>query len=379
MSDAPTPEPEPFRMTPVGGGAPMDGPGRGGGASGEAGVPICLRCGARLDVHPLAEAGESRCPRCGLMYDPARPETYRVGSGMPRWQFNMAGLIVAVAVGAALFAILRNTPTMGSALFFGVPFAVGVILGFTTRARLWLTLMLGLIGVTSLAMVIVFMNLSGIFCGMTLGIVFLGPAMAGVVVGWLAKVSYAGMTRGRRRFVFLAIFVGLPFGVDGVERRWPMGEVIAEVSTSATFDAPVGRAWDSVRLYEEVEHEPPLLLRLALPLPVRAEGRRDTVGAEQRCVYRRGHLVKRITRRDPPRLLAFDVVEQDLHFEHDVELRDGSFILEPLGAGRTRVVLTTRYRRLLRPAWLWEPMERTIIHTLHGHVLEGMRRQAEGP
>jgi hypothetical protein len=38
------------------------------------------------------------------------------------------------------------------------------------------------------------------------------------------------------------------------------------------------------------------------------------------------------------------------------------------------VVLTTRYIRHLRPAWLWEPMERKIVHTLHGHVLEGMRR-----
>ena len=33
----------------------------------------------------------------------------------------------------------------------------------------------------------------------------------------------------------------------------------------------------------------------------------------------------------------------------------------------------------LRPAFIWEPIERRVIHTLHGHVLEGMRRKAEGP
>src|SRR5262249_54517293 len=98
-------------------------------------------------------------------------------------------------------------------------------------------------------------------------------------------------------------------------------------------------------------------------------------GDVQRCVYERGHLVKIITRCEPGRELAFDVLEQHLHFEHDVRLRDGSFRLEPLANGGTRVVLTTRYVRLLSPAWLWEPAERKIVHTLHGHVLEGMRRR----
>src|SRR5207247_5014102 len=75
------------------------------------------------------------------------------------------------------------------------------------------------------------------------------------------------------------------------------------------------------------------------------------------------------------RRLTFEVVEQHLHFERDMTLRDGSFEIVPAEHGQATVVLTTRYERRLSPRWLWEPMERRIVHTLHAHVLEGMARQ----
>jgi hypothetical protein len=150
------------------------------------------------------------------------------------------------------------------------------------------------------------------------------------------------------------------------------------VSTSTTFDFPVGPTWDAIVFYEQVEHEAPFLLTMALPRPARTEGHKEGVGDVQKCIYEKGYLVKTITHFDKPRLLAFDVTEQHLDFEHDVVVLDGSFILQPMAKDKTRVVLTTRYRRLLRPAWLWEPVERMVIHTLHGHVLDGMRRRAGG-
>jgi hypothetical protein len=147
------------------------------------------------------------------------------------------------------------------------------------------------------------------------------------------------------------------------------------VCTAQTIQATPQQAWASILFYEQVDHAPPWLLTLALPRPVRAQGSKAAVGDVQRCIYENGHVVKRVTRRVDRRELAFEVLDQHLHFERDVTLRDGAFCLEPLDAGGTRVVLTTRYIRHLSPAWLWEPMERQILHTLHGHVLEGMRRR----
>ena len=148
------------------------------------------------------------------------------------------------------------------------------------------------------------------------------------------------------------------------------------MSTSTTFDASEAATWEAIVFYEEIKHKPPFLLYMALPQPARTEGKKEKVGDQQRCIYKNGYLVKTITHLEPPRLLAFDVTEQHLNFEKDVTLVDGSFILQPMAREKTRVVLTTRYARLLRPSWLWQPIERTVIHTLHEHVLDGMRERA---
>ncbi len=60
-------------------------------------------------------------------------------------------------------------------------------------------------------------------------------------------------------------------------------------------------------------------------------------------------------------------------------LLDGSFRLQPLDPVKTRMTLTTRYIRHLRPAWLWKPIESKVVHMLHLHVLEGVRRKAVRP
>jgi len=342
------------------------------------GPAYCLRCSARLHVHPLDDPGPSKCARCGLPYDSERPETYSRRPRPLQWNLWVPGLIIAIVAGVLAYARSVDQAILGYTAFFGVPFGIGIVVGFATRSpKYWLVPLLSLIATAAVVVALISMNISGLFCGAILGGIFLGPLLVGALVGWGIRRVARSAAWDRRRFFFLAIFVGLPFGAQEVESRLPFDRPIVEVSTSATFKAPVRAAWNSILLYEEVEHQPPFLLKLALPRPLRAEGSKANVGDVERCLYVKGSMTKTITRREELRLLAFDVSEQHLHFEHDVELVDGSFILQAIGENQTRVILTTRYRRLLRPAWLWQWMEREIIHTLHEHIMVGMRRRAE--
>ena len=172
-------------------------------------------------------------------------------------------------------------------------------------------------------------------------------------------------------------FIALPYLVQFVEDRFPRRTEIATVQTELHMHATPHQAWDAVMFYEEVEHDPPLLLQLALPKPIRSQGSKDRVGQIVRCQYDRGWLVKRITRIEPGARLDFEVIEQHLHFERDVTLTGGSFQVIPQPDGTSRVVLTTRYERHLHPGFMWLPVEKEVVHTLHEHVLEGMRRRAE--
>jgi hypothetical protein len=283
-----------------------------------------------------------------------------------------------VIVGAVTYGLIFATGDMGVALFLGVPFAAGAVLGFTTRVSVWATVVLSVFVVLCLVFVVLSQGWHGLFCGAVLGFVFLVPVLAGAGCGALLAWTFPLLTGGYRRYLVLLLLAAAPLALHAVESRLPRSADVAEVRTALDFRAPPHDVWNSLLFYEQVEHEPPRLLTLALPRPVRTEGRKSAVGDRQVCVYRKGHLEKEVTECVADRLLRFRVTEQEIHFERDVKLLDGSFTLVPLADGGTRVVLTTRYERLLRPAWLWEPMERTIIHTLHGHVLEGMRRHQEG-
>jgi len=129
--------------------------------------------------------------------------------------------------------------------------------------------------------------------------------------------------------------------------------------------------------YEQIPFLPPLHLRLLLPAPKRTEGRRSAVGDETRCVYDRGHLLKRVTRIDPSRHYGFDVVEQELAIGGGIRLMGGSYTLLELPDGSTRIALETRYESCVRPRWLGRLAEAAVCHAFHRYILGAMRRRLE--
>ena len=95
---------------------------------------------------------------------------------------------------------------------------------------------------------------------------------------------------------------------SGCSGAIPLKEAVA---TRIRFDASSEAVWNHLLFYEEVPGHPPFPLRVLLPRPVRTEGVKTRVGATVRCAYSGGHLVKRITRVEPPHLLQFEVVRAE--------------------------------------------------------------------
>jgi hypothetical protein len=149
------------------------------------------------------------------------------------------------------------------------------------------------------------------------------------------------------------------------------------VVTGMRLSAAPGDVWNGLMYYEQIPYVPPLHLRLVLPAPVRTEGRRSAVGDETRCVYDRGHLLKRVTCIDPKRHYGFDVVEQDLAIGGGIRLTGGSYTLAELPDGSTRIALETRYVGRARPRWLGRLVEAAVCHAFHRHILGAMRRRLE--
>jgi hypothetical protein len=339
---------------------------------------FCRRCGSELVVFDRPDV----CPRCGWQYDPSRPATFDTHASSSRWKFWLPGFLLSVLVGTLTYAgCLHIGDEMGWALFFAVPISFGALLGYACRVTTWGFVALGVLAITTVIFLLVTLNLAGFFCGFTLGVIFLIPTAVGLVCGvTLRAVLIAGRWDHAWYFRwFVWLIAALPLIGQMIEDRFPHRREIAVIQTGLTIDATPEEAWKAIMFYEDVEHSPPWLLHLALPKPIRSQGHKQKPGEVVTCFYNCGEIKKRISAVEQPRRLAFDVVSVQMRSENYANLKDGSFEIVPLGQRQSRITLTTRFERKLRPAILWEPIERRVIHTLHGHVLEGMRRKAEGP
>jgi hypothetical protein len=340
-----------------------------------AATPFCRRCTGQL---PKIDQ-PANCPSCGLQYDLSRPDTYATHRGSSRWKFWLPGFFLSVALGTLSYALCLQTGNMGTALFFAVPVSFGAILGYGTRMQTWAYVVLGTVAICSVIFLLISLNLAGLFCGFTLGIIFLIPTFVGLVCGVLLRLFLiaSGWDHAWYFRWYVWLIAASPLIGQQIENLIPYGPDIAVVNTGLTIDATPQEAWNAIMFYEEVEHSPPWLLHLALPKPIRSEGNKQNEGEVVRCFYDCGTIHKRISKVEPARRLSFDVVEVKMRSENYASLLDGSFEIEPVGTKQARITLTTRFERKLRPAWVWKPIERKVIHTLHGHVLEGMRRKTE--
>jgi hypothetical protein len=152
--------------------------------------------------------------------------------------------------------------------------------------------------------------------------------------------------------------------------------VPTSIVTGMRFRASPRQVWDRLTFYEQIRLSPPIYLRLLLPAPLRTEGRGAAVGDETKCVYDKGHLLKRVTRIDPWRHYGFDVVEQKLAVGRGIRLTGGSYTFLELPDGSTRIRLETRYVSSVRSLIL-RRIEAAVCHAFHRHILGAMRRELE--
>jgi hypothetical protein len=149
------------------------------------------------------------------------------------------------------------------------------------------------------------------------------------------------------------------------------------VVTRGRITVTPARVWHSLMFYEQIAGPPPLHLRLLLPMPIRSGGSKLAVGDQATCLYEGGHLLKRVTQIESCRLYEFAVVEQKLALPGGVLLCGGSYVLRELPGLHTELAVTTRYVSRRSPRWLWKPIEVTVCHLFHRHLLSAIQEKAQ--
>jgi hypothetical protein len=299
----------------------------------------------------------------------------------------LAGTSAAVATTAIVTVWVRS---YGLAVFFGVPFLLGLVSGYVanvfrphstgqTMAVVCLAMFFTTIGIIMVA-------LEGAIClalafPITVPVALMGGAVAQGMANFRGlDASGAGMA--------LAL-VMIPAG--GLIERAIEAPAVRVVMTSVEVDAVPSRVWRHVVVFDEITEPPGGAFRLGLAYPLRARIEGTGPGALRYCEFSTGAFVEPITAWEEASRLAFDVTEQPAplqewspysrvyapHLKGFFRATHGEFRLVSLAGGRTRLEGRTWYSLNMAPAIYWNPIADVILHRIHDRVLLHIKARTE--
>lgn len=331
---------------------------------------------------------------------PSRPKSAAVPHRAPLagGERGVAAALVGVAVGGGLGVPLVAVSTLlmggyGAALFLGGPFLMSAVAGFlyNLRARqgLGTTVAVGLATQAAAGGLLLLFALEGVIC-----LAMAAPLAAACGVGGaLLGRALAELEDPRSGRLLTGSVVLLPLAV-GVEAQSP--PVVEHVVESAVeLAAPPEAVWQTVLAFPDIPEtgDEAWFYRAGVAMPLRARIEGEGPGAVRHCEFTTGAFVEPVTVWDPPRRLAFDVVDQPapmaelspwtlVHAPHildgTLQSRRGEFVLEPLPTGGTRLVGRTWYTVDMGPDLYWAAWVDVLVHQIHLRVLEHIGRVAAG-
>lgn len=303
----------------------------------------------------------------------------------------LAALLLALAVYALLEAIRPDSGLVSFSFLLVLP---AVLSGFVAWAadpwgerslRFYLLVPVWLVLLVILASALILRE--GVIC-----ILILSPLW--LISGWVGVLIARDL---KRRLgaggAHCAALLALPFVVLQAEPYWPLPVGEVTVTRSAVVAAPAARIWPLLRGIPDVRpgegkwNVSQDVIGIPRPRGARLVG--EGVGAERRADWGRGiRFGERITEWRPGRRIGWDFRFDDIagwgftdrHLMPDspyFRVVSGGYTLEPLGAGRTRLRLETRYR-LRTPvngyAALWGEL---FLGDLEDNLLALVRQRAE--
>ena len=290
-----------------------------------------------------------------------------------RWIWLAVGTFGAAAA-LLVSGRLRGGDGVGWASMYAGPLLVGTLAGVGwpqtpvrrafTLAGLTLLCALPLMG-------------EGVLCLIVLAPWYaVGAPLTAAGVGWAARRYQLGPWA---KAAMAATAAALLLGAPALDR--PALRALAPVTLSDTvvLDAPAQVVWDSVeRLHLDLEGDPPVWMRLLLPVPAEIRGGGASPGDERRAVFQNGVVVATVRAADPPHGFEVALSIEDPgreFFDHWVVLQDSTFTFVPLPDGRTAFTHTTTYRPRHAPRAFFQPIEIALGRRMQAYLLDAYARE----
>lgn len=278
----------------------------------------------------------------------------------------------------------------GATLFFASPLLVSAVTAFAYNRpvprSMAMTFGLAQFSIVLVGAGLLLFALEGVIC---IAMAYPLAAVAGAF-GCLVGKAIADFTPHQGQMQPLGALLCLPVLAMAEPHLQPLP--VREIVTVVEIAAPPEIVWNNVVAFPDLPDDRDWYFRLGIACPERATIEGEGVGATRYCIFSTGIFVEPITVWDKPRRLAFDVTDQPhtmrelspyrhVHAPHllngTLRSRRGEFCLIELPGGRTRLEGRTWYEFGMYPQPYWTAWSDSIIHAIHGRVLDHIRSVSE--
>lgn len=311
------------------------------------------------------------------LFNPPEPEAPRENGSFVVGL--LAGIFTASLFALGGFLLIRDkSGSMGTVLFFALPFATGFATALVVRGKRLVVTSLCLAVIISTSVLLV-TRMEGWVCVLMSAPIVIVGLVIGALLGILFQHIVLERFQSRQLCILLTLSV-LPvflMGANDIEapsRRTPRVETITNVLIT---DAPSELVWNQLKTFDRIEGRKGLLMTIGLPVPVSCTMSGEGVGATRTCYFEQGHIEERVTEWHPPTSMKLEITAFDVPGRPWLSFKDASYELKS-ESGHTVVTRTTTIVSRLSPAWYWRPMEKIGVETEHEYLFEEVKRKIEG-
>ncbi len=308
-----------------------------------------------------------------------------IGAGLIGAALMAVSANVFKAYGIALFCLSPLICGFASTLFFGITHPRAATGGWWQTS---LAVVAALATLVTFALLIIG-QLEGLICVAMASPIALGMAVVGTLLG---RGALNLLQPNRSRLQVLATVVLLYPAAQLAETRLPADHAPITVETTRVTAVPPARLWRTLTQPVAYPAQVGLLFRAGVAYPTRtalvgcAHSDSAACPAGFEVAYSQGVSTLPIRVWRPGRQLTFGVPQMPApmrelspyphvhapHLHGYFRVVEGTFLLEPLPGGRTRLTARTTYVHTIGPRFYWQWWSNAILDQMHGRVLEGL-------
>jgi hypothetical protein len=283
-------------------------------------------------------------------------------------QWTLAGIIIALTVGGALYRLLvLEKLEQTASLFIALPGVIAVALALTPKAK-------SALGITMKGMTIALL-MSGPILGEGFICVLMSAPLFYLVGGLVAISIDLARKHARGRTGLLVVLLPMLAGLEGTSPRFTF-DTHETVTSSRIVAMTPPEVEQALARTPRFTGQLPAFLCLKFPRPVGAEGSGLQPGDRRRVHFgggegKPGDLVVRVEGRTASSV-RFAAVSDTSHIAHWLTWRQSTVAWRPVDAEHTEVRCTLVYDRALHPAWYFGPWERYATGLAGGYMIDSL-------